>query len=122
MNFDPKERMWPLCILVYTFVFILVQDDDPPILEDSSTLPSDPAPEYTAEPPSKLDEVQPPPSTEEVVPGTEEDFPVQSLNALDEQLNRPKWVVPVRPGDELERLLKASIKLCREGVLQLSVV
>ena len=42
-------------------------------------------------------------------------FPLEHLAKLDDQLNRPKWVVPVRPDDDLERLLKASIKLCREG-------
>lgn len=42
-------------------------------------------------------------------------FPVDRLSKLDEQLSRPKWVVPVRPGDDLEMLLRYSIKLCREG-------
>ncbi len=46
------------------------------------------------------------------------DFPLETLNSLDEQLNRPKWVVPVRPGDELEKLIKFSIVMCREGVLR----
>ena len=96
---------------------ICIQDDGPPILEDRHTPPSDPAPEYSAEPTSKLDEVQPTPSAVEVT-SSEEDFPIQSLNALDEQLNRPKWVVPVRPDDELEKLLKASIRLCRKGELR----
>ena len=44
------------------------------------------------------------------------DFPLDHLARLDEQLGRPKWVVPVRQDDDLERLLRASIKLCREGV------
>lgn len=44
------------------------------------------------------------------------EFPVERLAKLDEQLSRPKWVVPVRPGDELEILLRSSIKLCKEGV------
>ena len=48
-------------------------------------------------------------------PPAVEDFPVSNLTRLDEQLGRPKWVVPVRPDDDLERLLLASIKLCREG-------
>lgn len=43
------------------------------------------------------------------------EFPVDHLARLDEQLGRPKWVVPVRPDDDLERLLKASIKLCKQG-------
>lgn len=42
-------------------------------------------------------------------------FPLDHLARLDEQLGRPKWVVPVRQDDDLERLLRASIKLCREG-------
>ena len=42
------------------------------------------------------------------------------LARLDEQLGRPKWVVPVRPDDDLERLLKASIKLCKQGAHVLS--
>ena len=44
-----------------------------------------------------------------------EEFPVERLTKLDEQLSRPKWVVPVRPGDDLEMLVRHSIKLCREG-------
>ena len=43
------------------------------------------------------------------------EFPLDHLAKLDDQLNRPKWVVPVRPDDDLERLLRAAIKLCREG-------
>ena len=43
------------------------------------------------------------------------DFPLDRLNKLDEQLSRPKWVVPVRPGDDLEILLRSSIKLCVES-------
>lgn len=45
-----------------------------------------------------------------------EDFPLSKLATLDEQLGRPKWVVPVRPGDELEMLLRAAIKLAKEGI------
>lgn len=44
------------------------------------------------------------------------DFPLDHLARLDEQLGRPKWVVPVRHDDDLERLLRASIKLCKEGL------
>ena len=47
--------------------------------------------------------------------GSEGDFPLDHLARLDEQLGRPKWVVPVRQDDDLERLLRASIKLCKEG-------
>ena len=45
------------------------------------------------------------------------DFPLDHLARLDEQLSRPKWVVPVRHDDDLERLLRASIRLCKEGEL-----
>ena len=44
-----------------------------------------------------------------------EDFPLKLLASLDEQLGRPKWVVPVRANDELETLIKASIKLAKES-------
>ena len=43
------------------------------------------------------------------------DFPLDRLTRLDEQLGRPKWVVPVRQDDDLELLLRASIRLCKEG-------
>lgn len=45
----------------------------------------------------------------------EPEFPVQELARLDEMINRPRWVVPVLPKGELEVLLDACIKLCREG-------
>ena len=45
------------------------------------------------------------------------EFPLDHLARLDELLNRPKWVVPVRHDDDLERLLRASIRLCRESKL-----
>ena len=54
-----------------------------------------------------------------VGPSGEVEFPVDHLARLDEQLGRPKWVVPVRPDDDLERLLKASIKLCKQGAYTL---
>ena len=37
------------------------------------------------------------------------------LESLEEQLGRPKWVVPVRPKDELEMLLRVCIRLARDG-------
>ncbi|XP_052214421.1 probable ubiquitin carboxyl-terminal hydrolase FAF-X [Dreissena polymorpha] len=46
----------------------------------------------------------------------EPEFPHQELARLDEMINRPRWVVPVLPKGELEVLLDASIKLCREGL------
>ena len=45
----------------------------------------------------------------------EPDFPVVELGRLDEMINRPRWVVPVLPKGELEVLLDAAIKLCKEG-------
>lgn len=54
-------------------------------------------------------------SDKESVPLLEEDFPLKQLSSLDEQLGRPKWVVPVRTNDELEVLTKAAIRLAREG-------
>lgn len=45
----------------------------------------------------------------------EPEFPIQELARLDEMINRPRWVVPVLPNGELEILLNASIKLCKEG-------
>ena len=45
----------------------------------------------------------------------EPSFPLDILASLDEQLNRPRWVVPVLPKSDLETLLEASIKLAREG-------
>ena len=45
-------------------------------------------------------------------------FPMGALEALDEQLNRLRWVVPVLARSDLEQLLRASIKLCRDGRLQ----
>ena len=53
-----------------------------------------------------------------VVEGGEEsepDFPIQELARLDEMINRPRWVVPVLPKGELEVLLDAAIKMCKEG-------
>lgn len=45
----------------------------------------------------------------------EPDFPMVELGRLDEMINRPRWVVPVLPNGELEVLLEAAIKLCKEG-------
>lgn len=46
----------------------------------------------------------------------EPDFPMVELGRLDEMINRPRWVVPVLPNGELEVLLEAAIKLCKEGL------
>lgn len=42
-------------------------------------------------------------------------FPIGALEALDEQLNRLRWVVPVLGRSDLEQLLRAAIKLCQDG-------
>ena len=42
-------------------------------------------------------------------------FPIGALDALDEQLNRLRWVVPVLARSDLEQLLRAAINLCRDG-------
>lgn len=47
-------------------------------------------------------------------------FPLGALDALDEQLNRLRWVVPVLARSDLEQLLRAAIKLCRDGKLQIT--
>ncbi|XP_025080256.1 LOW QUALITY PROTEIN: probable ubiquitin carboxyl-terminal hydrolase FAF-X [Pomacea canaliculata] len=51
-----------------------------------------------------------------VNPDQEPEFPHVELARLDEMINRPRWVVPVLPKGELELLLEASIKLCKEGL------
>ncbi|KAK7089931.1 ubiquitin carboxyl-terminal hydrolase 9X-like isoform X2 [Littorina saxatilis] len=50
-----------------------------------------------------------------VNPDQEPEFPHVELAKLDEMINRPRWVVPVLPRGELEVLLEASIKLCKEA-------
>ena len=58
----------------------------------------------------------PPEIVEEVAEESESDFPLQALKECERQvLNRNKWVVPVLPGGELEILMKAAIKLAKEG-------
>ena len=76
------------------------KNDEPPPLEELSSDSVAPQPQSN----------QPNQSDTETT-----DFPIDHLTKLDDQLNRPKWVVPVRPDDDLERLLRAAIKLCREG-------
>ena len=50
----------------------------------------------------------------ELVP--DHDFPLESLVALEEQISRPRWVVPVKPKEELDILLNAAVELCRTGL------
>ena len=45
----------------------------------------------------------------------EPEFPCTELAKLEEKINRPRWVVPVLPRDDLEVLLEASIRFCKEG-------
>ena len=45
----------------------------------------------------------------------EVEFSLPKLKQLDEQLGRPKWVVPVRARDELEMLIRGAITLTRQG-------
>ena len=52
------------------------------------------------------------------VVGVGAEFPLDRLSKLEEQLSRPKWVVPVRPGDDLEVLLRSAIKLCGDSELR----
>jgi len=91
-------------VLIVIFIYSTLQNNqehlsrDPPPYEDPNPEAQQPLP---------------PPIVEEDYSGKE--FPIKVLGTLDEQLNRPKWVVPVRPGDELEKLLKFSIVMCREG-------
>lgn len=88
-------------------IHVQKQDDDPPPLEELSNDSMAPQPQ-----PNDLRQSN---GTGQEDSETGVLFPLEHLAKLDDQLNRPKWVVPVRPDDDLERLLKASIKLCREG-------
>ena len=45
----------------------------------------------------------------------EPEFPVAELARLEEMISRPRWVIPVLPGGELEVLLNAAIDLCKQG-------
>ncbi|XP_043240414.1 probable ubiquitin carboxyl-terminal hydrolase FAF-X isoform X2 [Amphibalanus amphitrite] len=46
----------------------------------------------------------------------EPEFPVAELARLEEMISRPRWVIPVLPGGELEVLLNAAIDLCKRGL------
>ncbi len=97
------------------------EDTPPPDLEQLCIDKPHPAPDGSGDPKSSPTVVGPQTQSEaqgsNAVPAKSgEEFPLDHLLRLDEQLNRPKWVVPVRPDDDLERLLRASIRLCREGV------
>jgi hypothetical protein len=52
---------------------------------------------------------------EELAEDEEPDFPIHELNKLDDMINKPRWVIPVLPKGELEILLEATIKLCKQG-------
>lgn len=86
------------------------ESSTPPVISATNPLqPQDSQPLLQDQQPHPLP--QEPPAEIELGP----DFPTERLNKLDEQLSRPKWVVPVRPRDDLEMLLRYSIKLCKEG-------
>jgi hypothetical protein len=82
----------------------ITEPEPPPPLAPEQITP------HTLEPAQQSILNRPPPQIE-----LGDEFPVDRLTKLDEQLSRPKWVVPVRPGDDLEMLLRHSIKLCNEG-------
>ena len=52
----------------------------------------------------------------------EVEFCISRLKSLDEQLGRPKWVVPVRPKDDLEMLLRGAIKLAKESKYMFNIL
>lgn len=95
--------------------------DAPPHQETTQVPPS--TPQNNTGPPASGSVVM----TDEVAPADvsidlvemkddqEPDFPMVELGRLDEMINRPRWVVPVLPNGELEVLLEAAIKLCKEG-------
>ncbi|XP_037075311.1 probable ubiquitin carboxyl-terminal hydrolase FAF-X, partial [Pollicipes pollicipes] len=67
-----------------------------------------------AEPPAP----PPPPAADgsEGAAAAEPEFPVAELTRLEEMISRPRWVIPVLPGGELEVLLNAAIDLCQRGL------
>ena len=96
--------------------------------DSSQKPPENPQPQQLAPPAGQAN--TDPPAIPQALPGdengqgdivleggdeSEPDFPVQELARLDEMINRPRWVVPVLPKGELEVLLDAAIKLCKEG-------
>ena len=87
------------------------ESSTPPVVNASNSLQDPDGLQGPHEPQLLTQEAQEPQPEPELGP----DFPVESLTKLDEQLSRPKWVVPVRPRDDLEMLLRYSIKLCKEG-------
>ncbi|XP_071163274.1 ubiquitin carboxyl-terminal hydrolase 9X-like isoform X2 [Mytilus edulis] len=69
----------------------------------------------TTQPPAEAENGQGDGSVE-MTDDQEPEFPVQELARLDEMINRPRWVVPVLPKGELEILLEAATKLCKDGL------
>lgn len=67
----------------------------------------------TSQPPTESENGQGDGSVE-MTDDQEPEFPIQELARLDEMINRPRWVVPVLPKGELEILLEAAIKLCKD--------
>ena len=52
---------------------------------------------------------------QELAEDEEPEFPIHELNKLDDMINKPRWVIPVLPKGELEVLLDATIRLCKQG-------
>ncbi|XP_049518741.1 probable ubiquitin carboxyl-terminal hydrolase FAF-X [Dermacentor silvarum] len=85
------------------------QEPPPASNHEEVSVGSQPQQQLAEEPPAE----EAPPFV--VVEEEEEEFPLAELARLDEMINRPRWVVPVLPKGELEVLLEAAIRLCRQG-------
>lgn len=46
----------------------------------------------------------------------EPSFPLEDLLKLEEQVNRIRWTIPVLPGGELIKCLRAAVRLARESM------
>ncbi|XP_030838236.1 probable ubiquitin carboxyl-terminal hydrolase FAF-X isoform X3 [Strongylocentrotus purpuratus] len=98
-------------------------------MKGTPTGAGDTAPEATPvvppqpSPPQQAGSQQPPEPTEGGSDGGDENtdmeeppFPAESLNRLDEMINKPRWVIPVLPKGELEVLLEAAIELSKKNL------
>ncbi|OQR72358.1 putative ubiquitin carboxyl-terminal hydrolase FAF-X-like [Tropilaelaps mercedesae] len=54
-------------------------------------------------------------TVEDTTPNDPTGFPEEDLKKLEEMINRSRWVVPVLPNGELELLLKAALRLAKNG-------
>ena len=68
----------------------------------------------TCEPPPTLADGVVTTTTGPIHPGSEE-FPYEDIATMERMVNSAGWKVPVEPGQELERLLKACLKLAKSG-------